>query len=220
MGSWAIAQPSTFLNRAYDRLWRSLIMSMGLFIHTCNHYGCWELWFWILRSSKSAHAIFMRLIDWLFTVLRPAQEFFTYPVYGDVTITGERAAKFRPMLGTQGLWAGRDLYRVTPAVARDLGISGLIRRNAPFSRLLRHTRGCGWSILTWIRTSLFLRQCEFRHYVFQNKSYALVDPYLQCIVLCNLSEYIQSPVSRGVFFVGHVQFHVMIKTSLSLLKWY
>ena len=27
-----------------------------------------------------------------------------------------RAAKFRPMLGAQGLWAGRDLYRATPAV--------------------------------------------------------------------------------------------------------
>ena len=52
-----------------------------------------------------------------------------------------RAAKFRPMLGAQGLWAGRDLYRATPAVTRDLGFSGLIRRTAPFSRLLRHTRG-------------------------------------------------------------------------------
>jgi hypothetical protein len=51
-----------------------------------------------------------------------------------------RAAKFRPMLGTQGLWAGRDLYRATP-VTRDLGFSGLIRRTAPFSCLLRHT-GC------------------------------------------------------------------------------
>jgi hypothetical protein len=29
-----------------------------------------------------------------------------------------RAAKFRPMLGAQGLWAGRDLYRATPAVTR------------------------------------------------------------------------------------------------------
>jgi hypothetical protein len=27
-----------------------------------------------------------------------------------------RAAKVRPMLGTQGLWAGRDLYHATPAV--------------------------------------------------------------------------------------------------------
>jgi hypothetical protein len=49
-----------------------------------------------------------------------------------------RAAKFRPMLGAQGLWAGRDLYRATPAVTWGLGFSGLIRRTTPFSRLLRH----------------------------------------------------------------------------------
>jgi hypothetical protein len=63
-----------------------------------------------------------------------------------------RAAKFRPMLGAQGLWAGRDLYRATFAVTRGLGVSGLIRRTASFSRLLRHTRGCGGSILTRILT--------------------------------------------------------------------
>jgi hypothetical protein len=28
------------------------------------------------------------------------------------------------MLGAQGLLAGRDLYRVTPAVIQDLGLSG------------------------------------------------------------------------------------------------
>jgi hypothetical protein len=66
-----------------------------------------------------------------------------------------RAAKFRPMLGAEGLWAGRDLYRATPAVTQDLGFSGLIRRTAPFSRLLRHTRGCGGSILTRILTGSF-----------------------------------------------------------------
>jgi hypothetical protein len=63
-----------------------------------------------------------------------------------------RAAKFRPMLGAHGLWAGRDLYRATRAVTRDLGFSGLIRRTTPFSRLLRHTRGYGESILTRILT--------------------------------------------------------------------
>jgi hypothetical protein len=51
-----------------------------------------------------------------------------------------RAKKFRPMFGAQGLWAGKDLYRATPAVTRDLGFSGLIRRTAPFSRLY-DTRG-------------------------------------------------------------------------------
>jgi hypothetical protein len=63
-----------------------------------------------------------------------------------------QATKFRSMLGAQGLCAGRDLYRATPAVTQDLGFFGLIRRTAPFSRLLRHTRRCGGSILTRILT--------------------------------------------------------------------
>ena len=50
-----------------------------------------------------------------------------------------RAAKFWPLLGSQGIWAGSGLYRATPAATRGLGFSGLIRRTAPFSRLLRHT---------------------------------------------------------------------------------
>jgi hypothetical protein len=65
------------------------------------------------------------------------------------------AAKFRPMLGAQGLWAGRDLYRATPAVTRDLGFSGIIRRTAPISRLLQHAWGCGGPILTRILTGWF-----------------------------------------------------------------
>jgi ABC-type uncharacterized transport system permease subunit len=32
-----------------------------------------------------------------------------------------------PMLGAQGLLAGRNLYRATTAVIRDLGFSGFIR---------------------------------------------------------------------------------------------
>jgi hypothetical protein len=63
-----------------------------------------------------------------------------------------RAATFRLMLGAQGFWAGRDLYRATPAVTRGLGFPGLIRRTAPFCRALRHTRGCGGSVLTRILT--------------------------------------------------------------------
>jgi hypothetical protein len=61
-----------------------------------------------------------------------------------------RATKFRPMLGAKSLWAGRDLYCATPAVTRGLMFSGLIRGTAPFSRLLRRTRGYGGIILTRI----------------------------------------------------------------------
>jgi hypothetical protein len=72
-----------------------------------------------------------------------------------------RAATFRPMLGAQVLWAGRDLYRATPAVTRDLGFSGFIWRITPFSHLLRHTRGCGGSILTRVLTRAIV--CILKH---------------------------------------------------------
>ena len=63
-----------------------------------------------------------------------------------------RDAKFRPMLGPQGLWAGKDLYHATPAVTRGLGFSSPVGRTVPFSHLLRHTRWSGGSILTRILT--------------------------------------------------------------------
>jgi hypothetical protein len=81
--------------------------------------------------------------SWLIIVLRPAQEFFTNM---ETSPLPWRFAKFRPMVNAQGFWAGRDLYRATPAVTRELGFPGLIRKTAPFSRLLRHTRGYGKSI--------------------------------------------------------------------------
>jgi hypothetical protein len=61
-----------------------------------------------------------------------------------------RATKFRAMLGAQGIWAGRDLYRATSAVTRGLSFSGLIRSTAQFSRFLRLARGCRGRILTRI----------------------------------------------------------------------
>jgi hypothetical protein len=61
-----------------------------------------------------------------------------------------RAAKFSPLLGAQGLFAGRDLYRATPAVTRGLSSSGLIRKTA--HSVASYTRGCGESILTRILT--------------------------------------------------------------------
>jgi hypothetical protein len=66
-----------------------------------------------------------------------------------------RAAKFRPMLSALGLWAGRNLYRATPSVTRDLGLSDLIQRTAPCSRLLRHAKGCWGSTLTRILTGRY-----------------------------------------------------------------
>jgi hypothetical protein len=63
-----------------------------------------------------------------------------------------KGCKFQTYARSQDLWAGRDLYRATPAVTRGLGFPDLIRRTAPFCRLLRHTGGCGESILARILT--------------------------------------------------------------------
>jgi hypothetical protein len=54
------------------------------------------------------------------------------------------------MHGAWGFWAGRDLYRATPAVKLGLGFMGLIRRIAPISRLLRNIKGYRGPILTQI----------------------------------------------------------------------
>jgi hypothetical protein len=77
---------------------------------------------------------------------------FSLMVYMETSPLPVKGCKFRPMFGTQDLWAGTGLYRATPTVTQDLGFSGLIQRTAPFSRLLRHAWGCGGPILTRILT--------------------------------------------------------------------
>jgi hypothetical protein len=54
------------------------------------------------------------MVGWLFIVLRPVQEYFTDMETSPLPVEGF-------MLGAQGLGAGRDLYRATPAVTRGLG---------------------------------------------------------------------------------------------------
>jgi hypothetical protein len=104
----------------------------------------------------------------LFTVLRLAQEF---PLAWRRHHFQWRAAKFRPMLGAQGLWAGRDLYRATSVVTWELSFSGLIRRTAPFSRLLRYTMGRGVNVLYMhIRLLRYTRGCGESTYVFYSGS--------------------------------------------------
>jgi hypothetical protein len=115
-----------------------------------------------------------------------------------------RAAKFRPMLGAKGLWAGRDLYRATSAVKRGLSFpvssegphiqspltthKGMWRiysnqdpHGSPFNHLLRHTRGCGGPILTQILTGytiLYLGSFANTNIVRTDRSY--YNPEICC----------------------------------------
>jgi hypothetical protein len=116
--------------------------------------------FFLNLSSDIQILLYTRLflickIDWLIIYCFTSRSII-FHWYGDVTIAGEGLQNLgRPMLGAQGLWAGRDLYCATPALTRDLDFSGLIRRAAPFSR---HARGCGGSLLPRILSGLFIRK--------------------------------------------------------------
>jgi hypothetical protein len=108
----------------------------------------WHIFFpiWICLVRHVQYECTMGLIDWLI-IYGITSWSRIFHLYGDVTIAGEG-------LQNLGLCSALRafLYRATPTVTRDLGFSGLIRRTATFSRLLRHMRGCGGSILTRILT--------------------------------------------------------------------
>jgi hypothetical protein len=153
-------------NKALFRCFKILIffpseignIALTLFIHqtTCKLKRAWitctpghviltyKLCFPADTTSKYRQVV--RLIIYGFT-----SRSRIFHLYGDVTITGE---------GLQNL----GLCPVLRAFEQG-GIfivphllwprfSDLIRRTAPFSRLLRHMRGCGGSILTRILTGI------------------------------------------------------------------
>jgi hypothetical protein len=133
--------------------------------------------YWHRQNKLERHS---HMDDWLFTVLRPAQESLSYIETSPLPVKGYT---FRPMLSDHGLWAGRDLYRSTPAVTQDLDFSCLIRRTAPFSRLVRHTKQCGGTVLTtWMKASTKLLHCSFEAWM--KKKFAA------CRMLCTLSKHI------------------------------
>jgi hypothetical protein len=98
----------------------------------------------ILIIRSCGEILFKLLIDYLLFYVPLKNVLLTHHHYR------WRAAKFRPMLGAQVLWAGRNPHHATSATTQGLGSSYLIRRTAPFSRLLRHTRGYGESVLSRI----------------------------------------------------------------------
>jgi hypothetical protein len=98
--------------------------------------------FYLLFSPK----YYIRSYTWKCWLIDYLLRTWNFHLYGIVTV--------RPMFGVQRLWAGRDLYRATPALTWDLGIFGLIQRIVPFNHLLRHTRGCRGPVLTLILISV------------------------------------------------------------------
>jgi hypothetical protein len=89
-------------------VWRGRMYLEVLEVHKIKTDICCTKYFICIQKSSSM------FVTNLFTVL--------YVSLKNFSLTWRhhhywwRASKFRPMLGTQGLWAGRDLYRETPAV--------------------------------------------------------------------------------------------------------
>jgi hypothetical protein len=69
-----------------------------LFVFTWNKANVLKYFIILLMFTS-------QLIDWLI-IYGFTSRSKIFHLYGDVTITGWRAAKFRPMLSAQGLWAG------------------------------------------------------------------------------------------------------------------
>jgi hypothetical protein len=117
------------------------------------------------KISKTISNDYFVCVDWLFLI---------YVSLKNLSLVWRRhhyrwrTANFRPMLGAWGLWAGRDLHRATPAVTRDIGFSGLIRRTAPFSRLFRIISLLHSSILRRISFNFMAQYLMFRFYKFHN----------------------------------------------------
>jgi hypothetical protein len=125
-----------------------------------------------------------------------------------------KGCKFRPMFGTKGLWAGRNLYRATPTVTRGLGFSSLIRKTAPFSRLLQHTRGCGGSILTRILTGAEWLLCMVSVWY---QSDCDVSEWLWCVRVI-VTYGIRVIVTYGIRVI--VMYQIVINGIRVIVTWY
>ena len=81
------------------------------------------------------------LIDWLIDCILLIVPFRNISFVQGRLRCRWRAVYLRHLLGTYGLWTGRDLYRAIPAKTGDLGLHGLVRRSARLVVYLRQNRG-------------------------------------------------------------------------------
>jgi hypothetical protein len=95
---------------------------------------------------------FFHTIDWLYLVLRPVQEFFTYTEMSPLHLL-VKGCKIEAYARRSGPLSREGLSCHTCCnMGPQFFWSHL--KDRPFSHLLRHTRGCGGSILIWILTGL------------------------------------------------------------------
>jgi hypothetical protein len=127
----------------------------------------WQRSFWSLLTLNNANlSMSLMLVIYCFT--SRSRIFHLYDHH-----CRWRAAKFRPMLGAQGLWAGRDLYRATP-----------IQRASARMYIMQLSFIYVYHILleccdfTPIRNTL-INNIQSMHGLFANASYHIILRYLK-----------------------------------------
>jgi hypothetical protein len=86
----------------------------------CCQSKCWREW---INFTSACNV----KVQWLFVCLFISTRAI-FQLSGGCHHCRWRGCKFRPLLGAQGLWGGRDLYHATPTGTRDLGLYGLTRK--------------------------------------------------------------------------------------------
>jgi hypothetical protein len=105
-----------------------------------------------IRTKISFATLFhKRLIDWLLSVLHPAQEYYTYMYMETSPFNTSEGLQNLGLCSTLRAFEQGGIFFVPHLLWHGTSVfSGLIWRTAPFRRLLRHTRGCGGPIVTRI----------------------------------------------------------------------
>jgi hypothetical protein len=102
-----------------------------------------------------------RLIDYLLFYV-PLKNFFNDMKTSPLPVKG---CKILPHVRLLGPLSREGSLSCTHTVIRDLGFSGLTRRTAPFSRILRRAWRCRGPILTWILTGWKIDGWTPNHFV-------------------------------------------------------
>jgi hypothetical protein len=89
----------TFLNAGKSRLFAKRLVLKVKIRDLSDNSMTW-MFSILLSFCLSPFELFFTLVGWLFIVLRPAQEYFTYMETSPLPV---KDCKFKPMLGTQGL---------------------------------------------------------------------------------------------------------------------
>jgi hypothetical protein len=105
---------------------------IGLYICFYHIFSLISMWYHSCDNFLIWHCVFLRHVIWRFVCLFVLAARAIFQLSDGCHHYRWQGCKFRPMLGAQGLWTGRDFYRATPTATRNPGLYGLIRKTGTY----------------------------------------------------------------------------------------